>query len=82
MKKHQLRVQEVFHFFENKDSVLGFRKLLDCAIDTQDMGIYKKAIELTDWKEKFPTYTEELIEKSKILLQEISAIPVQEYNNE
>ena len=82
MTKHQLRVQEVFHFFENKDSVLGFRKLLDCAIDTQDMGIYKKAIELTDWKEKFPTYTEELIEKSKILLQEISAIPVQEYNNE
>lgn len=82
MTKHQLRVQEVLHFFDNKDSVLGFRKLLDCAMDTQDMSIYKKAIELTDWKEKFPTYIDELIEKSKILLNEISTIPVQEYENE
>lgn len=82
MTKHQLRVQEVLHFFDNKDSVLGFRKMLDCAMDTQNMGIYKKAIELTDWKEKYPTYTDELIEKSKILLQEIATIPVEEYNNE
>ena len=82
MTKHQLRVQEVLHFFDNKDSFLGFRKMLDCAMDTQNMGIYKKAIELTDWKEKYPTYTDELIEKSKILLQEIATIPVEEYNNE
>lgn len=82
MTKHQLRVQEVLHFFDNKDSVLGFRKMLDCAMDTQNMGIYKKAIELTDWKEKYPTYTDELIEKSKILLQEIATIPVEEYNSE
>ena len=82
MTKHQLRVQEVLHFFDNKDSVLGFRKMLDCAMDTQNMSIYKKAIELTDWKEKYPTYTDELIEKSKILLQEIATIPVEEYNNE
>ena len=82
MTKHQLRVQEVLHFFDNKDSVLGFRKMLDCAMDTQNMSIYKKAIELTDWKEKYPTYTDELIEKSKILLQEIATIPVEEYSNE
>lgn len=82
MTKHQLRVLEVLNFFDNKDSVLGFRKMLDCAMDTQNMSIYKKAIELTDWKEKYPTYTDELIEKSKILLQEIATIPVEEYNNE
>lgn len=82
MTKHQLRVLEVLHFFDNKDSVLGFRKMLDCAMDTQNMSIYKKAIELTDWKEKYPTYTDELIEKSKILLQEIATIPVEEYNSE
>ncbi len=82
MTKHQLRVLEVLNFFDNKDSVLGFRKMLDCAMDTQNMSIYKKVIELTDWKEKYPTYTDELIEKSKILLQEIATIPVEEYNNE
>ena len=49
MTKHQHRVNEVHHFFDNRDTVLGFRKLLDCAMDTQDMAIYKEAIELTDW---------------------------------
>lgn len=82
MTKHQHRVNEVYHFFDNKDTVLGFRKLLDCAMDTQNMEIYRDAIELTDWKEKFPTYTEELIEKSKILLHKIEKIPVQEYVTE
>lgn len=71
MTKHQQRVAEVYHFFNNQDTVLGFRKLLDCAMDTQNMEIYREAIELTDWKEKFPTYTEELTEKSKVLLSKI-----------
>jgi ABC-2 type transport system ATP-binding protein len=79
MTKHQRRVNEVQHFFDNKDTVLGFRKLLDCAMDTQNMAIYSEAIELTDWKEKFPTYTDELIEKSEILLPKIEKIPVQEH---
>ncbi|MFC7345472.1 ATP-binding cassette domain-containing protein [Chryseobacterium zhengzhouense] len=82
MTKHQHRVNEVHHFFDNRDTVLGFRKLLDCAMDTQDMAIYKEAIELTDWKEKYPAYTEELIEKSKNLLQKIEKIPVQEHSLE
>ena len=79
MTKHQKRVEEVFHFFDNKDIVLGFRKLLDCAMDTQNMTIYKTAIELTDWKEKNPESTAELIEKSKRFLTEIEKIPVEEY---
>lgn len=82
MTKHQHRVNEVYHFFDNKDTVLGFRKLLDCSMDTQNMEIYKEATELTDWKEKYPTYTEELIEKSKNLLQKIEKIPVQEHSLE
>lgn len=79
MTKHQQRVVEVKHFFDNKDTVLGFRKLMDCAMDTQNMDIYKEAIELTDWKEKYPDYTEEFIQKSKDLLLKIEKIPVQEH---
>ncbi len=82
MTKHQQRVAEVYHFFDNKDTVLGFRKLLDCAMDTQNMDIYKEAVELTDWKEQFPSYTEELIEKSKNLLRKIEKIPVKEHSLE
>ncbi|WP_312343681.1 ABC transporter ATP-binding protein [Chryseobacterium binzhouense] len=79
MTKHQQRVVEVKHFFDNKDTVLGFRKLMDCAMDTQNMDIYKESIELTDWKEKYPDYTEELIKKSNDLLLKIEKIPVQEH---
>lgn len=82
MTKHQERVAEVYHFFDNKDTVLGFRKLLDCAMDTQNMEIYREAVELTDWKEQYPAYTEDLIEKSKILLQKIEKIPVKEHSLE
>lgn len=79
MTKHQERVDEVYHFFNNKDTVLGFRKLLDCAMDTQNMEIYQEAIALTDWKEAHPADMEELTERSKNLLQKIEKIPVSEY---
>lgn len=82
MTKHQQRVQEVYHFFENKDMVLGFRKLLDCAMDTQNMEIYEEAIQLTDWKEKNPDDLHNLLEKSNLLLQKISKIEVLERSME
>ncbi|WP_312077653.1 ABC transporter ATP-binding protein [Chryseobacterium sp.] len=82
MTKHQQRVAEVEHFFENKDTVLGFRKLLDCATDTQDMSIYKEAIALTDWKETQNHSIEDLIQKSKDLLAKIEKVQVQEHVSE
>ncbi|WP_315056291.1 ATP-binding cassette domain-containing protein, partial [Chryseobacterium indoltheticum] len=82
MTKHQQRVAEVYHFFDNKDTVLGFRKLLDCAIDTQDMSIYKEAIDLTDWKETHNHAIDELIEKSKNLLAKIEKVHVKEHISE
>ncbi|AZB29488.1 ATP-binding cassette domain-containing protein [Chryseobacterium balustinum] len=82
MTKHQQRVAEVYHFFDNKDTVLGFRKLLDCAIDTQDMSIYKEAIDLTDWKETHNHAIDELIEKSKNLLAKIEKVQVKEHISE
>ena len=42
MSETESRIKEVFTFFENNDTVLGFRKLMDCAIDTQDLDIYKE----------------------------------------
>ncbi len=76
MTKHQIRVDEVYRYFENKDTFLGFRKLLDCATDTQDMAIYREAIALTDWKEKNPTDETNLIKKATALLQKIATVEV------
>ncbi|SEH88618.1 ABC-2 type transport system ATP-binding protein [Paenimyroides aquimaris] len=80
MGKHQQRVKEVITFFENKDLFLGFRKLLDCAIDTQDMAVYKETVELTDWKEKHPNEEETLIHRSIALLKKIRNIEVKEHH--
>lgn len=77
MDLHQQRVQEAVHFFDNNDTFLGFRKLLDCAMDTQNMSIYQEAIALTDWKEKSPKETDAFIAKAKELLQKIDQIHVE-----
>lgn len=82
MNKHQLRVQETLQYFTQKDIGLAFRKLLDCAADTQQMSIYEKAIALTDWKEKHPAEVETLIEKATVLLREIVDCKVTELPTE
>ncbi len=81
MNLHQQRVQEVVHFFDNKDTLLGFRKMLDCAMDTQDMNIYKEAIALTDWKERNLNQVDAFIAKAKDLLGKIAKINVVESNH-
>lgn len=82
MNKHQLRVQEALQYFAQKDIGLAFRKLLNCAADTQQMSIYEKAIALTDWKEKHPAEVETLIEKATVLLREIADCKVTELPTE
>ncbi|TXD84717.1 ABC transporter ATP-binding protein [Subsaximicrobium wynnwilliamsii] len=82
MTQAKLRIQEVNSFFKNKDTVLGYRKLMDCAIDTQDLAIYKKVIALTDWKSQHPEQEVAFIEKALSLLNEISKIPITEYQRE
>lgn len=82
MNLHQQRVDEALLFFDNKDIFLGFRKLLDCVMDTQDMAIYDEAINLTDYKEKNPQQTDAFINKAKELLAKIALITVNEYKTD
>ncbi|MCH5690516.1 hypothetical protein LWM68_43575 [Niabella sp. W65] len=69
MRKQDLRAAETLHFLENNDINPGFRRLLDCVADTQDMELYRQAVALTDWKEQHPDEQAEYIEKAKALLQ-------------
>lgn len=82
MNLHQIRVEEVYNFLDNKDILLGFRKLLDCVTDTQNMHIFQKAIELTDWKESHPNEIDELIKRSKELLIDVGQHKVVESSRE
>ena len=63
MTKQEFKLQEVKRYFENQDFLLGFRKLLDCVADTQNMNIYEKAIHLVEIKESTSSFTSDFIEK-------------------
>ncbi|WP_203255742.1 ATP-binding cassette domain-containing protein [Hyunsoonleella ulvae] len=82
MDKQKKRLNDVYSFLDNEDTELGFRKLMDCAIDTQNMEIYNDVITLTDWKTSYETDKAGLIKKSKTLLDKISAIPIETYKKE
>jgi hypothetical protein len=51
MQKHKEKLQSVVDHFNNGDYNLGYRKLIDCVLDTKKLEFYKECIELTDWKE-------------------------------
>ncbi|WP_353779509.1 ATP-binding cassette domain-containing protein [Winogradskyella sp. 3972H.M.0a.05] len=82
MTELQSRINEILKFFDNNDISLGYRKLLDCIIDTQDLSLYEDAIELTDWKEKFPEETEEIIQRSKSILEKVSKKDIKPYKTD
>ena len=80
MSKSEARIKEVISFYKNKDTVLGYRKLMDCVIDTQDLNLYRQVIDLTDWKAKHAENESEFIEKSLAILDQVSKIEIKEYN--
>src|SRR5690606_16028536 len=82
MNLHLKRTEEVFALLANRDTLLGFRELLDCAMDAQSMSIYQQAIELTQWKEENPLEIEELIRRSQTLLSIIQQEQVAEQSRE
>ncbi|WP_124979036.1 ABC transporter ATP-binding protein [Nonlabens xiamenensis] len=72
------RLHEVGSFFDNRDTVLGYRKLMDCVMDTQDMSLYREMIFLTDWKEQHPNDEQGLIDRSKDMLAKLQQVEVTE----
>lgn len=81
MTSQELRTKETLKFLENSDLSLGFRRLLDCVADTQNMDLFKEAISLNDWKEQHPTDALELVVRSKSLLSKASKIELTEHRS-
>lgn len=78
MAASRLRINEVRRYFQQQDHFLAFRRLLDCAMDTQDMDIYEDAIRLTDEMESAGNYDAAWREDCLRLLDRISNIPLNE----
>ena len=77
MTLFQQRLEEVRSFFNNRDTVLGFRKLMDCAADTQNMDVYKQVIDITAWKERHPEDEKLLTEKSLNLISVLEKFQIE-----
>ncbi|MBX2922467.1 MAG: ATP-binding cassette domain-containing protein [Chitinophagaceae bacterium] len=80
MENQQMRARQTLGFLENNDINLGFRRLLDCVADTQDMQLYKEAVELTGWKEQNPQEQQALIQKAIDLLLKAGKITLNGYD--
>lgn len=80
MNLFQDRIQEVIAHFNADDVFLAFRRLLDCVMDTEDMGLYQDAILLTSWKEENPLELQSLKERSLALLDKVSKVSVTPYD--
>ncbi|MGN6495009.1 MAG: ATP-binding cassette domain-containing protein [Agriterribacter sp.] len=80
MGNQETRARETLGFLENNDINLGFRRLLDCVADTQDIALYKEAIHLTEWKEQNPEQQAAFAQKAKELLAKTENITLQEHN--
>lgn len=81
MSLSQIRIEEVKTYFKHQDYALAFRRLLDCAMDTQDMTVYKAAIRLTAEREQHKETTDpNWITACLELLEQIAAIPLQAGN--
>lgn len=76
MKQLQ-RSRETAYFLQNNDVNLGFRRLLDCVTDTQNMQLYAEAIALAEWKEVNPDASAELIKRGMDLLLKTEQISIE-----
>ncbi len=68
------KVDEAINYFEWKNENTGFRVLTDAALDSSDLSIYKKCIELADWREKNPENDIQYAAKAKELAYKIGKV--------
>ena len=72
------RLFETAQYYQNGDLNLGFRRLIDCALDTKDKGIQKELLSFIDWRYKTETKTDdEEMGKALALIEKMKALNLQ-----
>lgn len=69
MISFESKKEDVSTLLKNGDFHLGFRKLVDCVLDTQDLANYRKCIAFTEWKESEERNADDFKEKALAFLQ-------------
>lgn len=70
------KLNDVSIHLENGDFNLGFRKLTDCVLDTENFEIYQRFIEFTEWKESHVPSKDILYQKLVAFLNSLKSINV------
>jgi ABC-2 type transport system ATP-binding protein len=69
------KLVETSQYYQNGDLNLGFRRLVDCALDTKNYEILKDVLEFTDWRYNAEVKTEgEEAAKAVILIEKMQKI--------
>ena len=71
MKLFHEKLNIVSSHIHSGDYHLGFRKLVDCVLDTQDKAFYKLCIDFADWNESDLRNDAEFVERSIDLIQKL-----------
>lgn len=66
------RLSEVRSYFDNGDYHIGYRRLLDATIETQDSAVFQHALDFCDWYDQHETKDPQLLSQQvNILLEKI-----------
>jgi ABC-2 type transport system ATP-binding protein len=71
MKLFHEKLNIVSNHIYSGDYHLGFRKLVDCVLDTQDKAFYKLCIDFADWNESDLRNDAEFVERAFDLIQKL-----------
>jgi ABC-2 type transport system ATP-binding protein len=75
-------MQEIVHHYAAGDTSLSVRRLLDFALDTQDLRIFEETLQFVEWEEKNGTISNTTaIERLTTLVAAIAAVPVKANNS-
>jgi ABC-2 type transport system ATP-binding protein len=74
MTKFQTKIDQCRNHLLNQDIDLGFRKLVDCVLDTQHFDFYKQTIEIVSWYDENPSEIESYLSKLDALITQIEKI--------
>jgi ABC-2 type transport system ATP-binding protein len=73
------RLAEIKAYFDNGDIHVGYRRLLDAAIETQDMEVYEQTLRFCDWYDAASEHKHPdapvLAEQVNTLVEKIDKIP-------
>ncbi len=80
MSLYQQKVNEVIQHITTGDDDLGYRRMIDCVLDTNDTTIFKACIQLHEWKEAHETDTVQIKERVLSFLQQLLTKKIPENN--